>query len=100
MLVLGSASAAVVASAQATVPASAALIVSIVSLPCPKLGRALSPAQRIRFGCLIFLCPRRGALLFVSWMPSDVKRRNGISTTRAKRRFASGDRRIAEAYGL
>src|SRR5208282_3829108 len=35
MLVLGSASAAVVASAQATVPASAALIVSIVSLPCP-----------------------------------------------------------------
>jgi hypothetical protein len=40
--------------AQATGPASAALIVSIVSLPCPKPGRAFSPAQRIRFGCLIF----------------------------------------------
>jgi hypothetical protein len=49
-----------------------------------KTGPRFIAAQRIRFGCLIFLCPRRGAWLFVSWMPDDVKRRSAIATTKAK----------------
>ena len=74
MLVLGSASAAVVARAKARVPAATALIASIVSLPCPSRADLSTSAQQIPFGCLVLDAHVAGALHFLNWIAKGVKR--------------------------